>query len=71
MASRYRRDYDQYGARDRYGPSERGMDADAIQRGGYPYYYSAPRSGFWDGGSMFGRGSWGSNGSWGNDWTQR
>ncbi len=58
---------------DAYRPSQgavaqRGIQTGALQRGGYPYYDSAPRAGYWAGGSTFGgwgNGGWGSGG-WGN-----
>jgi hypothetical protein len=77
VASRYARErdwrnYDPYQQGER-GTPERGFDSGAFQRRvetganarrGYSYYDSAPRTGYWGGGSMFG-GNWGSGG-WGN-----
>jgi len=77
LASRYAREhdwrnYDAYRQGER-GTPERGLDSGAFQRrvatganarGGYSYYDSAPRTGYWGGGAMFGS-NWG-GGGWGN-----
>jgi hypothetical protein len=62
------RSYDSYRPSQR-AVAERGFQTGAMQRGSYPYYDSAPRAGYWGGGSAFsggwGNGGWGSGG-WGN-----
>jgi hypothetical protein len=73
VASRTPQEHD-WRSYDPYRPSqravaERGLQMGAMQRGGYPYYDSAPRTGYWGGGATFG-GGWGNGGwgggSWGN-----
>jgi hypothetical protein len=68
LASRYPqerdwRSYDSYRPNQR-AVAERSFQMGARQGGGYPYYDSAPRTGYWGNGSMFG-GDWG-NGGWRN-----
>lgn len=68
VVSRYAQERD-WRTFDSYRPSqravaERSFQTGAMQRGGYPYYDSAPRAGSWGSGSTFG-GGWG-NGGWGS-----
>lgn len=76
MAWRYarehdRRSYDAYGSSQPYGPSERGaterdVEARAVPRSSYPYYYSSPRNSYW--GNSSGNRSWGGGARFGGDW---
>jgi hypothetical protein len=53
---------------DSYRPSRRAVAERGLQTGGgYPYYDSAARSGYWGGGSTFG-GGWGNSGWGGGGW---
>jgi translation initiation factor IF-2 len=80
MASRYarerdRRSYDAYGLSQPYGPSERGaaerdVEAGAVPRSNYPYYYASPRSSYWgnSAGNSSGNSPWGGGPRFGGDW---